>query len=382
MSLLYNKDSLIMDKNNITKQLDIFCKVISHILSVRSPHTGCHINRVPILADMIARAVSKEQSNKEQKFSDDDYYKIDVAAKLHDCGKTTTPDYLLEKSTKLELVRNRIHEIRNRFEILRRDAEIACLKQIIADPQSKPQAQTELAQKIKQLEQDFAFIAACNIGDSEVSADDVKKLKRIGRQKFKRYFNRLLGLSWFEKQQLNPEQSQKYSHTGFETVLQDNPEDVYKDIPTGEIYNLSTNKGTINPLERKKIEQHAAETAKILDYLQLPPDYACIKNYAAEHHERPNGSGYPLGLTDKDLSVAGKIIMLADIFEALTSVDRPYKAPKKLSETLRILQAMKNKQQLDAEIYHIFITKRIFMQYAEQYLKPEQIDQININDYL
>ena len=371
-----------MAQNNITKQLDIFSKVITHILSVRSPHTSYHICRVPILANMIAHAVNEEQNDQKQKFSKDDYYKIDIAAKLHDCGKTTTPDYLLEKSTKLEFIRNRIHEIRNRFEILRRDAEIAYLKQIIADPQSKPQAQTEFAQKIKQLEQDFAFIAACNIGDSEVSADDVKKLKRIGKQKFKRYFNRLLGLSWFEKQQLTPEQSKKYSHTGFEAILQDNPEDVYKDIPTGEIYNLSTNKGTINPLERKKIEQHAAETAKILDYLQLPPDYACIKNYAAEHHERPNGSGYPLGLTNKDLSIVSKIIMLADIFEALTSVDRPYKAPKKLSETLRILQAMKNKQQLDAEIYQIFITKHIFMQYAEQYLKPEQIDKININDYL
>lgn len=196
------------------------------------------------------------------------------------------------------------------------------------------------------------------------------------------FFNRLQGLSWFEKQQLDEDCRQKYGRPGLETLLQDNPEDNYKGISTGNIYNLSTPKGTINAEERKTIERHAAETEIILKYLQLPKEYACIVNYAAEHHERPNGSGYPHGLPDSKLSVPSKIMMLADIFEALTSVDRPYKAPKKLSETLRILQAMKNKQLLDSEIYTVFIKKQIFMQYARKYLAPEQIDDININDYL
>lgn len=373
-----------MEKYSISQQLETFCKIIFHILSVKSPHTGRHIHQVPVLAQMIAKAVNKELGvdNKDCRLSVDDLSKIDIAARLHDAGKVTTPDYLLEKSSKLEFPYNRIHEIRNRFEIMRRDAEIACLKKIIKNPDNRHQAEEEFKQTAKRLEQEFAFVAGNNIGDIEVSATDIKRLRTIGRQKFKRFFNRLQGLSWSEKQLLSDEQRKKYGRPGFESLLQDNPEDKYKNIPTGDIYNLSTQKGTINIEERNTIEQHVSETENILKYLRLPPEYACIVNYAAEHHERPNGCGYPHGLFDKDLSVPSKIIMLADIFEALTSTDRPYKAPKKLSETLRILQAMKNKQQLDPDIYEVFIKKQIFMQYARKYLSPNQIDNININDYL
>ena len=368
-----------MKTNSLTRQLDIFCKIISHILTVKSPHTGHHIQRVSILAEMITQALNKE---KKGYFSPNDLYKISVAAKLHDSGKTTTPDYLLEKSTKLECLHNRIHEIRCRFEILRRDAEIACLKKIMAAPEKTAQIKADFRKKVKQLEKDFAFIADCNIGNSEIKSSDLHQLKKISHYKFKRYFNRLLGLSWLEKQQLTKQQISQYQRSATEFLLQDNPQDNYKEIPTGEIYNLSTIKGTINKQERQKIEQHAAETAAILNLLELPPEYACLNNYASEHHERPNGSGYPLGLSGAELSVPSRIIMIADIFEALTSSDRPYKSPKKLSEALRILQTMKNKGQIDAEIYTVFIKNKIFLKYAQRYLSPEQIDEITLKDYL
>lgn len=372
-----------MKKNATTDQLNLFCDIITHILEIKSPHTACHIHNVPILAQMISEAVHKERkgSLKNIKFTAEDFYKIKVAAQLHDTGKTTTPDYLLEKSTKLEFLRNRIHEIRNRFEIMRRDAEIIYLKKIIESPKTQKNAEKEYKQTIKELEQDFEFIARCNIGDTTVKENDIKRLKNISKKKYKCYFNRLLGLSWHE-QQLPSETLKKLSRPRYETLLQDSIEDSYKDIPTGEVYNLSTEKGTINPEERKKIEQHVSETREILKFLQLPEEYQCIINYAAEHHERVNGDGYPLGLKDKDLSIPSKILMLADVFEALTSTDRPYKAPKKISEALRILQTMKNKQMLDSEIYEIFIKQQIFMQYAKKYLKPEQIDIIDINDYI
>lgn len=179
-----------MEKHSVSQQLEIFCEIISHILSVRSPHTGRHIRQVPILAQMIAKTVSKELGAKNKSFllTNDDLQKIDIAAKLHDAGKTTTPDYLLEKSSKLEFPCNRIHEIRNRFEIMRRDAEIACLKKIIANPADKKTAEEDFKQTVKRLEQEFAFVAGCNIGDIEVTPADVKRLKTIGRQKFKRFF--------------------------------------------------------------------------------------------------------------------------------------------------------------------------------------------------
>lgn len=368
-----------MIQNAIMKQLEIFHKIIYHILEVRTPHTIEHIQRVPILANMIAKAVDREQKNK---FTQDDFYKIDIAAKLHDCGKTTTTDYLLEKSTKIEFLRNRIHEIRDRFEILRRDAEIKYLKKINAHPENKQQAQKEYKKYLKTLEEEFQFIAECNIGEKAVKEEEIKKLKKIGNRKFKRTYSRLSGLSWYEMNQLSPETKEKYAQSQMETILQDNPEDLYKSIPTGELYNLSIFKGTLNIEERKKIEQHAQETENILKMLKLPNEYKDIIKYAAEHHEQPCGKGYPHNLADKDLSTPSRIMTIADIFEALTSSGRPYKSPKKLSEALFILQMMKNKKQIDIDIYNLCIKKKIFMQYAQKYLEPQQIDVTNLEDFL
>ena len=369
----------MMKQIDVTKQIETFCDIIFHILEVKTPHTMEHIQRVPILADMIAKEIIK---NIKEPFSKEDLYKINLAARLHDCGKTTTADYLLEKSTKVEFLRNRIHEIRDRFEILRRDAEIKYLKQSLAHPENKAQLQQAYKKRVKKLEEDFKFVADCNIGDMAVTEKEVKKLKKIGAQKFKRTFNRLFGVSWYEKNMLTEEQRQIYQKPAMEPVLQDNPEDTYKEIPTGEIYNLSTFKGTINKEERKKIENHAFETAIILNMLKLPKEYKDMIKYAAEHHEQPSGKGYPLNLPKDELSIPSRIMAVADIFEALTSSGRPYKAPKKLSEALHIMQMMKNHQQIDSEIYSICIKKKIFMNYAHKYLAPEQIDIENLEVYL
>ncbi len=368
-----------MKQNDLTKQLETFCDIIFHILEVKTPHTMEHIKRVPILADMIAKEVSKTI---KKPFSKDDLYKINLAAKLHDCGKTTTNDYLLEKSTKIEFLRNRIHEIRDRFEILRRDAEIKYLKQCLAHPENKKEYLKTFRKTEDKLEKDFKFVADCNTGDMAVTEKEIKKLSQIGSKKFKRTFNRLLGLSWYEKNLLTEDQRHIYQKPSMENILQDNPEDTYKDIPTGELYNLSIFKGTINKEERKRIERHASETAIILDMLKLPKEYKDMTKYAAEHHEQPSGKGYPLGLKEKDLSIPSRIMTVADIFEALTSSGRPYKTPKKLSEALRIMQIMKKNQQIDADIYQLCIKNKIFMKYAHKYLSPSQIDVEDLEVYL
>lgn len=369
-----------MIQKGIKQQLETLHRIFFHILNVRTPHIISHVSRVPILAQMIVDTLKK--SDKKIKISADDIYQLEMASKFHDCGKITTPDYLLNKSTKTEFIRNRIHEIRNRFEILRRDAEIAALKKIIISPKQEKEIKTVLKKQIEQLEKDFAFVAQCNLGETAVDENCLKKLQKIGNKKFKRYFSRLEGLSWNEIQTLSNEEKLKYKSTATETILQDNPEDYYQGIPTGELHNLSTYKGTLSPEERQKIEQHAIETENILKLLQLPKSYQNITIYAAQHHERPNGKGYPHGLNDNNLFLASKILMLADVFEAITSSERPYKAPKKLSEALHILQKMKDSGQLDANLYKLFIQKKIYLRYAKQYLSPEQIDEINIDDYL
>lgn len=368
-----------MAKKIIIKQLEVISKIMFHILKVRAPHTLQHIQNVPILSVMIAKAFTKK--NKRPYFSKEDLCNIDIAAQLHDCGKTTSPDYLLTKSTKLECLHNRIHEIRDRFEILRRDAEIACLKKIIDNPQNTSKEKAKLKETIQELEEEFAFIAYTNLGETAITEKDIERIKKIGQKTFKRYFNRLQGLSWNECQKLSEDQRNKYAKSGYETLLQDNPEDTFLDLPTGEIHNLSIQRGTLSFEERKKIEEHAIETENIFKLIPLPNKYQCISQCASQHHERPNGKGYPHGLTDKNLSLAGKIITLADIFEALTSSDRPYKSPKKLSDALRILQDMKNNGQIDEDVYHLFLQKKIFLKYAQKYLKPEQIDDIDIKEY-
>lgn len=360
-----------MEKNKIIQQLDDFCKIVFHILNVRTPHTIEHVQRVPILADMISKAINKHTS---VSFSKDDFYQINIAAKLHDCGKVTTTDYLLEKSTKTEFPRNRIHEIRNRFEILRRDAEIASLKQILKHPDLKDKIQKDLKKKLAQLDKDFEFVAECNIGAMAMTEKEIKKLSSIAKKHFKRHFNRLAGLSYFETCQLSKEQKEFYKKEKIENVIQDNPEDVYKDVPTGEFYNLCTYKGTINPQERILIQQHAQETENILQMLHLPKEMKKVITYASEHHEQPCGKGYPKGLNEKQLSIPSRILTIADIFEALTSSGRPYKSPKKLSEALKILKVMNDKKQIDNDIYHLCLQKGIFLQYAKKYLAPEQID--------
>ena len=367
-----------MEHNGITQLLNNFSKIIFHILEVRTPHTMEHVERVPVLANMIAKAVDKYTPTT---FSKDDFYQIDMAAKLHDCGKITTYDYLLEKSTKTEFPRNRIHEIRNRFEILYRDAEISSLKKMIKHPEQTSKIKKELKKKLEQLKKDFEFIAECNLGNMAMTQKEITKLSSLSKKHFKRHFSRLAGLSFFEISQLSKEQKLSYNKEATETILQDNPEDYYKDIPTGEFYNLCTFKGTINAQERAKIEQHAQETENILKMLQLPREFQKIITYASEHHEQPSGKGYPKGLKEKQLSVPSKILTIADIFEALTSSGRPYKSPKKLSESLKILKIMKDKQQIDAEIYHLCLQKGIFTQYAKKHLSPEQIDITDTKDF-
>lgn len=367
-----------MDSKKVIDSINNFCNIIFHILEVRTPHAMEHVQRVPIIANMIADAINKYTTTN---ISKEDLIYIDIAAKLHDCGKTTTADYLLEKSTKTEFPRNRIHEIRNRFEILRRDAEITYLKKIIKHPELATEAKKQFKKQVKKLNDDFSFLAECNIGDMAVTPKEVKQLINIGKKKFKRYFSRLAGLSWYERNQLTAEQKDTYTKSCYEFLIQDNPEDIYKDIPTGELHNLSIFKGTISAQERKKVEQHAQETENILKMLKLPKEFKNIITYASEHHEQPCGKGYPKGLTEEQLSIPSRIMTIADIFEALTSSGRPYKTPKKLSEALKIMKIMKDKKQIDGEIYTMCLEKGIFIKYAHKYLSANQLDITDVSDF-
>ena len=362
--------------------LESFIEVLARAIDAKSPYTGSHCQKVPIITRMLATAATEETEGplKDFEMSDDDWYALHIASWLHDCGKVTTPEYIVDKATKLETINNRIHEIRNRFEILRRDAHIAYLQKRLNDVDSKENLQAEFVARVKQLEDDFAFVAWCNTGDNEISKADQKRLDEIGNKTFTRYFNRMLGLSWAERNAITAPEI--YNHPCQEQLLQDRPDHLIDGYNRGELYNLKIKQGTINKEEREKINDHIVVTIDMLKALPFPKELSNVVEYAGSHHEWVNGKGYPNPLSGEQMSIPAKIMAIADVFEALTAKDRPYKEPKKLSEVLRIMQEMKNIGHLDPDLYRVFITHKVYLDYAEQYMKKEQIEDINPEEYL
>lgn len=367
---------------SFTLLLESFIDILAKAIDAKSPYTGQHCQKVPIITRMLATAAVGEDhgSLKNFEMNDNEWYALHVAAWLHDCGKIITPEYIMDKSAKLETVHNRIHEIRNRFEILRRDAHIEYLQKRLQNTDTQENLQAEFVAKIKQLNDDFEFIGHCNIGDTPLTQENIARLDKIAQQSFIRYFNRMTGLSWGERQLIdNPE---AYAKPETEFVLQDRPEQLAAPYNRGELSNLKIIQGTINSAERQKINEHIVTTINILKNLSLPHELSEIVEYAGSHHERVDGKGYPNGLTGEQMSVPAKIMAIADVYEALTAKDRPYKEPKKLSEVLSIMQKMKNTGHLDPDLYDLFIKSGVYLDYAKDYIDPAQIDDFNPEEFL
>lgn len=369
-------------KEAYSQLLESFIEVLARAIDAKSPYTGSHCQRVPIIARLLATAAVQETTGNLKTFemSPDDWYTLHIASWLHDCGKVTTPEYIVDKATKLETIFNRIHEIRNRFEILRRDAHIEYLQKRLNNIDTKQHLQAEFVAKVKQLEEDFAFVAKCNTGDIELNDRDIARLEQISQIQFVRYFNRMLGLSWAERD--NVENKDFYVHPARENLLQNRKDQIFGPYNRGELYNLEIRRGTINKEERDKINEHIVVTIDMLKALPFPKELSKVVEYAGAHHERIDGKGYPNGLTGDQMSVPAKIMAIADIFEALTANDRPYKEPKKLSEVLRIMQQMKHNGHIDPDLYDVFIRSKVYQNYAEQYMDKNQIDEVTPEDYL
>ncbi len=362
--------------------LESFIEVIARAIDAKSPYTGAHCQRVPILTRLLATAaVDYEEGNlKDFEMGDDDWYALHIASWLHDCGKITTPEYVMDKATRLETIYNRLHEIRTRFEVLRRDAHIEYLQKRLANVGDKESLQAEFVQKVKGLEEDFAFIAKCNKGETFIGKAEQERLNEIAKRSYMRYFDKTLGLSWAEDARIKDRD--EYAKPAREQVLQNRDDLMVDQYNRGELYNLQIARGTIAFEEREKINEHVVESIKMLEALSFPPELKSIVEFAGAHHERMDGHGYPNGLKGEDMSVPAKIMAIADVFEGLSAKDRPYKIPKKLSEVLKIMQEIKNTGHLDPDLYEVFIKKGVYMDYAKEYIEPEQIDEFNFEEYL
>ena len=326
-----------------------FIKMIAGAIDEKSPYTGGHCRRLPELTMMIAEACHDSDIGVLNDFSmkDSDRYELRIAGWLHDCGKVTTPEYVIDKATKLETIYDRIHTVDTRFEVLKRDAKIEMLEQKLARMSENNSADTvDLEQaykkKIKQLDDDRDFIRTSNFGGEFMDDELQQRVRNIAKYR------------WLDA-------------NNFESNLLDDDE----------VKNMIIQRGTLNDEEREIINNHIVMTIKMLAELPFPKHLLNVPEYAGGHHERMDGKGYPLGLTREQLSIPARMMGVADIFEALTSSDRPYKKGKKLSECLRILGFMKKDGHVDPDIFDVFVKEKVYMRYAEEFLPKEQVDEVD-----
>lgn len=387
--------------------LDAMIKLLADAIDAKSPYTGGHCERVPQLAQMLLDKAVQADSGPYAGFSmsESERYEFRVAAWLHDCGKITSPEYVVDKATKLETLYNRIHEVRMRFEVLWRDAELAYWQGLVAgkDPQG---LQRTLEQCRAQLQEEFAFVAKANIGGEFMQDDDVERLQRIGQRRWQRHFDDRLGISRDEEQRfagrapvrlpvdeaLLADRSEHRVPWGPRKppVVSGDPRNLWgfdMRLPAnasnhGELYNLSIRRGTLNDEERFKINEHIVQTIIMLSALPFPRQLRRVPAIAGNHHERLDGNGYPRRLGEDQLSIAERVMAIADIFEALTAADRPYKAPKTLSESVKILVFMARDRHVDGQLLQLFLSSGVYLEYGERFLRPEQLDEVDVAYWL
>lgn len=381
--------------------MDSFIQLIAQAIDDKSAYTGGHCERVPVLAMMLAQEASASESSVFTSFkldSDDQWREYKIAAWLHDCGKITTPEHIVDKGSKLETIYNRIHEVRMRFEVLHRDAEIDYWKLLAANPEQREVLTQELNQRKASLQDDFKFVANCNVGGEFLDPEKQERLRSIGGKIWQRYFDDRLGLSPVEELRL---QGGAESLPASEKLLDDKPTHIIErtrstdyppemgidmEIPEnlynqGEIYNLSISRGTLTAEDRFKINEHMISTIKMLGSLPFPPELQNVPRYASTHHETMRGDGYPRKLPGDQLSIPERILALADIFEALTASDRPYKKAKPVSVAVGILHKMMLDNHVDKDCFELFLRSGVYVKYAKEYLDPQQIDRVDVEEY-
>ncbi len=330
------------------KLFDSFIALIASAIDEKSPYTAGHCRRVPVLTNMIAEACCNIDHGPHKDFSmtDEDKYELNVAGWLHDCGKITTPEAVVDKSTKLETIVDRIEMIDTRFEVIKRDVEIAALRRTLGSlGESEFGNDKQLESELKLLDDDREFIRMCNIGGEAMADDLQQRVKKIAQYKWK-----------------NAEGNES-------NFLSDD-----------EVHNLNIFRGTLTEEDREIINNHVVATIKMLGSLPYPKHLLNVTEFAGGHHEKMDGTGYPKGLKRDEMSIQARMVAIADIFEALTAGDRPYKKAMPMSQALTILGRMKLDNHIDPDLYDVFMWEKVYQKYADDYLGAEQCDDYDLND--
>ncbi|MCG6552324.1 MAG: GAF domain-containing protein [Candidatus Magnetominusculus sp. LBB02] len=333
--------------------LDSFIKVIASAIDEKSPYTGGHIRRVAELTLDIAMEIYKSDNDRWKDFTltSDEQEELRIAAWMHDIGKITTPEHVVDKSAKLETIYDRINTVTLRLEVLKRDIEIKYLTkkaELEAEHGGNGRAAIEkldedFTARVREIDDDIEFLKQTNVGGEFTSDEKIERIHKIASYK--------IAIGGNTQPLLNEE----------------------------EVLNLSIQRGTLTVEERKKIENHAAMTYKMLSQLPWPKKMKNVPTYAAQHHEKLDGTGYPKGVPADQLSTKSRIMAIADIFEALTAADRPYRPGKKLSECVKILGFMAKDKHVDPELVDFFVTSGLLVSYAKKEMKQYQLDNFVYN---
>lgn len=349
---LSSQAAIALTNQRLIKQLeDLFESLINLIntaIDEKSPYTGGHCERVPVLTMLLAEAAIHAGAGSGLggfSMTDKEKYELKIAALLHDCGKITTPVHVVDKSTKLQTLFDRIALLDTRFEVLKRDAEIDMLRALQKagnDAAATAQIQGNFAARIKHLDEDREFVRHCNGGSEKMEEADQERVRSIAACQWK---------------------NEAGETTNF--------------LSADEVENLNIPYGTLGAAERKIINHHIEVTIKMLESLPWPRHLKKVPEYAGGHHERMDGKGYPKGLTREQMSVPARMMGIADIFEALTAADRPYKKGKTLTESLNIMGKFKLGGHIDPDLFDIFVREKVYLTYAQKFLDPGQIDEVD-----
>jgi response regulator RpfG family c-di-GMP phosphodiesterase len=269
-----------------------FINLINLAIDEKSHYTGGHCQRVPALTMMLAEAVNATHGGPLAAFTmdDRDRYELKIAGLLHDCGKVTTPVHVVDKATKLQTLFDRMELVDTRFEVLKRDREIAALREQLAlrqvkDASAESKLWVDCRAHIDALDGDREFLRVANQGAEFMKDGDLQRVRDIGT-----------GNVW-------------RNVTGVESDF----------LTADEMENLTIRAGTLTAGERETINYHIVATIKMLEQLPWPKHLKKVPEYAGGHHERMDGKGYPKGLTRDQMSVQARVMGIADIFEALTA---------------------------------------------------------------
>jgi HD-GYP domain-containing protein (c-di-GMP phosphodiesterase class II) len=346
VSALASQAAVALENRQLLDQqkdlLESFIQAIASAIDAKSHHTGAHCERVPVLTLMIAEAVIDETEGplKDFTLTEEEFYELRIAAWMHDCGKVTTPVHVIDKGTKLETISDRMHAVRSRFEVLKRDAQVLHLKRLLEGANAS-ESQSLLDAELLRLEQDLEFLKKANVGREFLPPEEQRRIEQLAER--------------------------TYVEGGEERPL----------LSPDEVQNLCISRGTLTAEERVVINRHMVETIKMLEALPFPRHLRRVPEYAGGHHEKMDGTGYPRGIYAGDMSVPARIMAISDVFEALTAQDRPYKRGLSLSEAMTIMGHMKRDNHLDPDLFDVFVRSRIYRRFGERYLPPHLLDEVD-----